>query len=278
MELFSIAYRSSSGTIRGTNFNHQDESFVYKSPKNTYNWRGKGARAVLARPIAEAIVALFDDTILGVGTTDDGRLYIECTPVGDRSKTYQILYLPEPNPIIQIFSQDVNIDTNVASRHMFIPILCWDIIQKNNQELVLFIEGLREVYKRNGLPFDKNDSATEKYFFLVNDHFYFEHKGTDYTIVVDPIIGIKLQEDLTRDVLKKDSDFRIIKSQKKKQSEPKSVKTPSNKIVVPKIDFGEPLSKEMLDKIPNLPDWMQVPAKLVPIERSMAMGRVISFL
>lgn len=279
MEIFSVAYRSSSGVIRGTNFNHQDESFVYKSPKNTYNWKGKGARAVLARPIAEAIVALFDDTILGVGRTDDGRLYVECTAVGDKSKTYQILYASGQMPVIQMYSKDVSIDTNLATRHMFIPILCEDIVTKINSEFLIFINGLREICQRNGLPFDRNDSNTEKYFFLSNDYFYFEHKGTDYTVVVDPIVGIKLQEDLTQDVLKKDSDFRIIKSQKKKQSKPNvSVKTPSNKIVVPKIDFGEPLSKEMLDKIPNLPDWMQVPAKLVPIERSMAMGRVISFL
>jgi MoxR-like ATPase len=280
MKIFSTAFKSSSGTIRGTNFNHEDESFVYKSPLNTYNWQGKGARAVLARPIAEAIVALFDDTILGVGTTDDGRLYIECTPVGDRNKTYQILYLPEPNPIIQIFSQDVNIDTNVASRHMFIPILCWDIIQKSNQDLVLFIEGLREVYKRNGLPFDKNDSATEKYFFLANDYFYFEHKGTDYTIVVDPIVGIKLQEDLTQKVLQRDSDFRIIAKPKKKQQPKSQANTTVSfvKVSVPAIDFGEPLPKEMLDKIPNYPDWMQVPKKLIPIEKSLAAGRAISFL
>lgn len=280
MDLFSVAYRSSSGTIRGTNFNHKDESFAYKSPLNTYNWRGKGARAVLAKPIAEAIVALFDDTILGVGRTDDEKLYIECTAVGDKSKTYQILYVSGQIPVIQMYSKDVNIDTNLATRHMFIPILCEDIASKTNNEFLLFIKGLREIYQRNGLPFDRNDSNTEKYFFLSNDYFYFEHKGTDYAVIVDPIVGIKLQDDLTQEILHKDSDFRIVKSSKRKQSKP-NVSTNnknSRKIVVPKIDFGEPLPKEMIDKIPNLPDWMQIPAKLVPIERSMAMGRVISFL
>jgi MoxR-like ATPase len=279
MELFSIAYRSSSGQIRGTNFNHQDESFAYKSPKNTYNWKGKGARAVLARPIAEAIVALFDDTILGVGRTDDGKLYIECTAVGDRSKTYQILFASGQMPIIQIYSKDMTIETNIATRHMFIPILCEDIATKVNKEFLVFIQGLREIYERNGLPFDKNDNNTEKYFFLTNDYFYFEHKGTDYTVVVDPIVGIRLQEDLTREILEKDSSFRIIKSPKKKQPKPQvNIKTSSPKINVPQIDFGEPLSQEVLDKIPNLPDWMQVPKKLIPIEKSLATGRVISFL
>mgnify|MGYP000890489426 FL=1 len=112
MNLFSIAYKSSSGQIRGTNFNHQDESFIYKSPMNTYNWHGKGAKAVLARPIAESIVALFDDTILGIGRTGDGKLYIECTAIGDRSKVYQILYAANPFPVIQIYSKNVNVNKN----------------------------------------------------------------------------------------------------------------------------------------------------------------------
>lgn len=277
MDLFSVAYRSSSGTIRGTNFNHKDESFAYKSPLNTYNWRGKGARAVLARPIAEAIVALFDDTILGVAKTDNGRLYIECTPVGDKSKTYQILYEPD---VIQIHSRDIDVDTSYASRHMFIPILLWDIVEKTNSEMLLFIQGLREIWKKKGLPFDKNDTATEKYFFLCNDYFYFQHKGTDYAVVVGPIPNVKIQEDLTWEILQKDSDFRVIKTRKKRQ--PKSAQTePSKatpKVVIPPIDFGEPLSKEVEEKIPNLPDWMQVPKKLIPIEKSLAAGRAISFL
>ncbi len=275
MDLFSVAYRNSSGTIRGTNFNHKDESFAHKSPLNTYNWRGKGARAVLARPIAEAIVALFDDTILGVAKTDNGRLYIECTPVGDKSKTYQILYEPD---VIQIHSRDIDIDTSYASRHMFIPILLWDIVEKTNLEMLLFIQGLREIWEKKGLPFDKNDTVTEKYFFLCNDYFYFQHKGTDYAVVVGPIPNVKIQKDLTREVLQKDSDFRIASPEKRKRNNTSREKNASTKIVVPHIDFGEPLSKEMEEKIPNLPDWMQVPAKLVPIERSMAMGRVISFL
>lgn len=279
MELFSLAFKSSSGVIRGTNFEHREESFVYKSPLNTYNWRGKGARAVLARPIAEAIVSLFDDTILGVAKTDDGKLYMELTAVGDRSKVYQILYASQPMPIIQMYSKDVDIETNLASRHMFVPILCEDICTKTNQELLIIIQGLREVFERNGLPFDKNDTNTEKYFFLAHDYFYFEHKGSDYTVVVDPIVGIKLQEDLTWDILKKDSDFRIVKP-KKKQSRVKgnTKASTSPKIAVPTIDFGEPLPKEMEEKIPNLPDWMQVPKKLIPVEKSMATGKVISLL
>lgn len=280
MDIFSIAFRSSSGTIRGTNFNHKDESFVYKSPLNTYNWRGKGARAVLARPIAESIVSLFDDTILGIARTNDGKLYIECTAVGDRSKVYQILYAANPMPVIQMYSKDVNMDTTLATRHMFIPILCEDIASKVNQEFLIFIKGLKEIYERNGLPFDTNDINTEKYFFLANDYFYFEHKGTDYTIVVDPIVGVKIQEDLTWEILQKDSDFRVIKTRKKRQ--PKSAQTGSSKatpkVVIPPIDFGEPLSKEMEEKIPNLPDWMQIPKKLIPIAKSLASGRAISFL
>lgn len=275
MDLFSQAFRTSSGEIRGTNFSHGDISYVYKSPLNTYNWRGKGARASLARPIGEAIVALFDDTILGVAKTDNGRLYIECTPVGDKSKTYQILYEPD---VIQIHSRDIDVDTSYASRHMFMPILLWDIVEKTNSEMLLFIQGLREIWGKKGLPFDKNDTATEKYFFLCNDYFYFQHKGTDYAVVVGPITNVKIQKDLTWEVLQKDSDFRIASPKKRKKNNTSRGKNASTKIVVPHIDFGEPLSQEMVDLIPNLPDWMQVPEELIPVESSLANGNSISLL
>lgn len=282
MNLFSLAYKTSyqDNLIKGTTFYHRDESTTYKSPLNTYNWGGKGARAVLAKPIAEAIVSLFNDTILGIGVTSNGRLYIECTDMDDPSKLYQILF--ESN-FIQIYS-NANIDTSVSvSPYTFIPILCNDIYQKTNSEFLVLLKGLREIYKRKGLPFDRNDPDTEKYFFLVHDYFYFEHKGTDYMVIVDKIVGIQLQEDLTWDILEKDSDFKMInvKTTKKRTAKQNTVKDTTqivSKIEIPAIRFDEPLTPDMEERIPNLPDWMQIPAKLIPVEKSVATGRVISVL
>lgn len=278
MNLFSQAYRNS-GTIRGTTFEHGDESYVYKSPLNTFNLRGKGPRASLARPIAEAIVSLFDDTILGIGLTDNNMVYVECTPVVDRSKTYQILYSPDDSlPVIQMYSKELEIDVNFASRHMFIPILVDDIYHQKDKEMLIFLEGLREIFNREGLPFKKEDDATSKYFFLMNDYFYFLHKGINFGIAVDPSMQIKIEKDITKEIIGRDSDFRIVKGPKVAKNQTKRKRKTAAKIDIPSIDFGEPLSQEMLERIPDLPDWMQVPEKLIPVEKSLASGRVISVL
>lgn len=270
MNLFSLAYKNISGRIEGTNFSHGDYSLVYKSPLNTYTWNGRGARAVLSKPIGEAIVSLFDGTILGVGRTKEEMFYIECL---ENKEIYQILYEPQSN-IIQIYSKNIDIDTSIITKFFFIPIIVADIVEKSNQEMLLYLQGLREVYNRKGLPFDKEDPHTEKYFYLSHDYFYFQHKGTEYAVVVDPIVEIKIKEDLTYEVIQKNSDFKIIKLQQRKTKTPSA----STQIVVPKIDFGEPLSEEMMAKIPNLPDWMKVPEKLIPVEKSIATGKVLSTL
>ncbi|QUH22015.1 AAA family ATPase [Alkaliphilus sp. B6464] len=281
MNIFSMAYNYS-GQIRGTDFSHGDESLVYKSPLNTTSYRGKSPKASLARPIAEGIISLFDDSLTAVGITDDDRLYCEMTALGS-NKTYQILF---EEPIIQMYSKDftISVDTNYAKRHYFVPIFISDLIKKTNRDLINAFDGLKEVVNRNGLPLTKSDDAAEKYFFLTNDNFYFEHKGTDYEVVVDKVANVTIKEDITPQITGKEGDYiyingpktKITQKKNKSNSSSKNSKKVKSKII--HIDFGEPLSEEMESKIPDFPDYMQIPFELEPVRDSIAHGYSLSVL
>lgn len=268
MELMKVAFRGK-GTIRGTNFEHSESSSTYKSDKN------KNGSAKLAKAIAEGIMSLFDGSILGVAITDQDQLYCELTTIGDPTRVYQVLY---DDSIIQMYSNAVQIDTSFATRHMFVPLLVEDILSKNNTELLIALQGLREAVRTNGLPLDKNHEQTKKYFFLTNDHFYYNHVKQDYNIVVDRIIGVKIKEDITVKITGEDGKFQIIQPATKKPKSVPTTKKSNSKKKYKTIDFGEPLSDEMIKKIPKLPDYMKIPEEIVPVVNSVAGGSVLAFL
>jgi len=267
MMLFKDVF-ASSGNILNTNFNHGDMSSVYKSHLN------KNGKARLSRAITEALVSFFDGTINAIGSTTDDELYIE---MKSRSGTYeyQILY---SHPVIQMYSKTIDLSgkKDKPQRHMFIPIIVEDILNSSNEAIHDGFKIIWEEYEDYKLPFDKNRAKTEMAFFTVHDELYFEHAHQDYQIVVEPI-NVQIRKDLTDMFTGKPGEFLHTKgvNTAKKTVPKKQVKKAS---VISTIDFGEPLSQEMLDKIPDLPDYMQIPDYLEDVRAALALGETRSLL
>lgn len=278
MRLFSEAFKTS-GAISDTTFKHGDTHSVYKSTQNTTSYRGKQPRAVLSKPIGEAIVSFFDGTIECIGYTNEGEIYIE---MKSRSRTYdyQILY---SHPVIQMWSPnlDLNQKKDKAQRHHFVPVIV-EAIANGRADAQVYFDMLVEEYKTYNLPFDKGRDKTEMGMFLLHDNLYFEGKDTEFEVIVDPITNVKIEEDMTSKLVGAayDGRYNFVTgpngNKTTKKSKPKASKKKMKDI--PKIDFGEPLPQEMFDKIPNLPDYMQIPENLDDVRESLALGETRSLL
>lgn len=283
-KIFSIAYRCSSGTIRGTNFNHRDSSDIYKSPQNIFvAGRAKTSKAVLARPIAEAITALYDGSIKAVGLTETGKIYVEVSALVDKSKIYQII--TDGNDVIQMFCDKIQLDEDTCTRINFIPLIFNMLEKQIDKDFSEFVDILKhkKYQTKNNLVFDINVPEVEEFFFRANDHFYFANKDKDFEIIVEKCQD-EIKKDLTMTYLGYDGEYKYVKAPKirkrKTTSKKKDSAKTSSKFNIPQLTWSEELPNDVLSRIPSYDDYyFNVFNEEIEVSNlSMATGDTIALL
>lgn len=222
----------------------------------------------ISKPIGDSIISILSNNILGIGITDTQRLYIEGTSLtGSKKDVYQVLFDKKLRMV------QLNVDTTNFSEHqidfsfLYLPLLCTDIKDKVKS----ICESIEEL-KKSGIE-EGNEflfSTKQKQLFEnVIRNFAELHNGEVLSIIEDPVQGIEVVEDLAEEIIGRKSTFKIASTKFKKKKNAKN-----NKVSCIKIS----LTKKMKEKIPQLPEWMKIPEKLIPVERSLAAGNAFSFL
>lgn len=278
MDLFKLAkdYNGISPNIKFSPFSHNEKRKFASS------------EFFLTKPIAEALLMFETTTISKIIQTADGKVFIDCVSI-NTSNAYQILFAPGRIPIIQIYSLNKRIKFVDFLKTEEINILFLPLIVADYRQDKTFFDLFKKYRKicSNKEAFPTFDTEKEKeIFFSINNFFYDKHQDTDYIIINEPITSSHIVEpvvDLTEEFLRKNNIVSELVLYKEPEKEPEKEpdkepdKEPKKEPTKLKNTFSG-LTEEMKNRIPVLPEWLKVPEEMIPIEKSILSGKVISFL
>ncbi|MFW6046390.1 MAG: AAA family ATPase [Candidatus Woesearchaeota archaeon] len=276
MKIFQEMFKHGSGQIPGTSFTHGESNSRFISMRNQYS-----KKANLAKPLGSAIMSFFNDSIRGIGVTNNKHLYIIMDSTSSNDE-YHIVY--DLDDTIALYSSNSKFDISTVNKLMFVPFIVDAFLFKKDNEFMLKFDALKSLMmmiKNTKNTNIINSASFKEAFFVAHDALYFLYKDKDVQIVNTKLNEIVTQ-DYTDKFLERRGDFNSLgqknntkKNKPKLKNKPKKIRPNSSGA---KFNWEGDMSDEYKDLIPKVPDYIKVPEICLPVEKSIASKKTVSVL